>query len=55
MTKLGKVVVNEDALLDVVIMCGLDGDARISWSACRKGLFWPEWLAQSGRLVGGGD
>ena len=45
MTKLVKVGVSEDSMLDVVFVHGLDGDARKSWSAGPKRSFWPEWLA----------
>ncbi|WIV60718.1 alpha/beta hydrolase [Amycolatopsis nalaikhensis] len=51
MTELVKVGECENTLLDVVFVHGLDGDARKSWSAKRRGSFWPEWLAEDVDLM----
>jgi pimeloyl-ACP methyl ester carboxylesterase len=36
----------EHAVLDVVFIHGLDGDARKTWSRKEKESFWPKWLAE---------
>ncbi|MEU8213031.1 hypothetical protein AB0B85_27965 [Micromonospora sp. NPDC049044] len=35
----------DDAVLDVVFIHGLDGDARLTWSHADRDSFWPFWLA----------
>ncbi|WP_145926700.1 alpha/beta hydrolase [Amycolatopsis orientalis] len=46
MTELVNVGTDEDPVLDVVFVHGLDGDPYKSWSAKRKDSFWPEWLGR---------
>ncbi|MEW2330620.1 hypothetical protein AB0880_22735 [Micromonospora chersina] len=36
----------DDAVLDVVFIHGLDGDARLTWSHGDRDSFWPLWLAE---------
>ncbi|GAB3430200.1 NACHT domain-containing protein [Actinophytocola sediminis] len=46
MTKLLAVHLPKRAVLDVVFIHGLDGDARKTWSGKGTASFWPEWLAE---------
>lgn len=46
MTEVYEVACPEDAALDVVFLHGLDGDARMSWTAGAPELFWPQWLGE---------
>lgn len=34
-----------DSQLDVVLLHGLDGDFRSTWTYKESGIFWPEWLS----------
>ncbi|UKD54661.1 tetratricopeptide repeat protein [Amycolatopsis sp. FU40] len=45
MTAVVAVHVPRRAVLDVVFVHGLDGDARASWRCGGDGTFWPRWLA----------